>query len=71
MFQKNLCSVPFLYHLVSLFCSVSVVSSSLKFHVPVSVPFVLFCASLLVRFTEVVVGAVFVIVSVLELIQFE
>ena len=36
-FAKLFCIAPFLYHLVSLFCSESVESSSLKVQAPVSV----------------------------------
>ncbi len=52
-----------MYHLVSLFCSESVGSSSLKVQAPVSVALVLLSVSLLVRLTVVAFGAVFCIVS--------
>ena len=65
-FVKLFCIAPFLYHLVSLFCSESVESSSLKVQVPVKVPFVLLSESLLVRLTVVAFGAVFRIVILLE-----
>ena len=65
-FAKLFCIAPFLYHLVSLFCSESVGSLSLKVQVPVSVAFVLLSESLLVKVIVVVFGAVFVIVILLE-----